>query len=1602
MPTVQQKIEASRNDLLDLGLRNPLISFRSNVRSIEVIEEKSVETYRILVLDMKEMAFAALPKSAETALAAGTAPDDTKGEDGQANEDSVDTDAPALEVEEDWAVIFGDGEDQEANGGGTAARHLDTKLQTRLEDEALTARLINIHSTARTYLEEQGVNVLYIAVGFLHWFEAESSEKARKAPLVLLPVELRRKDVQQRFKVAWTGSEAGDNLSLKEKLKAEFGITLPTFSADSEPNIAAYLEEVSEAVSSQNRWRVAPDEICLGFFSFGKFLMYHDLDLEKWPDKSKALGHEVLNALLGTGFRSDPSPFSEDTLLDEMVTADEVHAVVDADSTQTLALLDVASGRSMRIEGPPGTGKSQTITNLIADAMGKGRRVLFVAEKMAALEVVKRRLDKVQLGDAVLELHSHKANKKAVLEELRRTWELGKPSVQAADDDIDQLTRTRNGLNSYCNAVNEPVDATGVSPIVALGRTLALAAEGPLATRFDFAEMKSWTSADYRERRSTVEDLAKKLAQMGKPVDNPFWGSTIKLLSPMEHGTLRQVILDAATSAERIISASTSLSSQTGLAPSRNVDDVRALCRASARAIEAPHDLSAVDLRSGEWQARRDDIRALLDAGEKRAGLLEAHAGVLIPEAWDQDLLEVREALVTCSSSWWRRLTGRFRRARARLRGLSRDELPADRSLWLQRVDAVLEARRLKTEIERFELLGQALFRAQWQGVSSDWAVLRRLSAWVVDFYREVGDGALPAGLVDFLAGSPSLVALRPQFEETSAALTAFERLTADIATRLSTAIGQGPSAGAGFVLAGSDLATAPQRLRDFASRLDELGWLADFNRLQDELRGLGLPTIAERATGWPDSSDELVRTFDRTWFHGIFERAFASRPALQEFDRISHEQKIVNFRRLDIDLQQHTRARLMLQHWESLPRAGGEGEVGILQREWNKRRGLFPIRRLMHEAGRAVQAVKPVFMMSPLSVATFLPPDALEFDLVVFDEASQVKPVDAIGAILRGKQTVVVGDTKQLPPTNFFDQISGNPNENEANITADQESVLGLFAAQGAPARMLRWHYRSRHESLIAVSNQEFYDSRLVVFPAAGYESEARGLVFHHLPSTEYGRGGARSNKGEATAVAEAVLRHAKDFPHLTLGVAAFSVAQRDAIEMQLEDLRRRDGTCEAFFNSHVHEPFFVKNLENVQGDERDVILISIGYGKTKDGYLAMSFGPLNRDGGERRLNVLITRARLSCEVFCNFTADDLDLKRSQARGVAALKQFLAYAKDRRLFLPTSTGRSPDSPFEEQVIRSITSAGLDPEPQVGCAGFFIDIGIRDTDQPGRYILGVECDGASYHSARSARDRDRLREAVLRGLGWEIHRIWSSDWFRSPKKEVARLLEAVESAKLAHRRRSARTSPSKPAAAPASEIQRTEVSKTEETEATSPGIPYRKATPTVRLGGQQLHEVDALRLAEWVNAVVELEGPVASLEVARRITEAAGLARAGNRIQSAVEGGIAASVASGKVRQSGRFLWPAGMSEPPIRDRSALDPQDKRLELVCDEEIAVATFDSVSSSFTISRDDAVLGALRRLGFQRVSADMRSRCDGVLDASIRSGRLAESGGRVRVP
>lgn len=1543
---INAKIQASRKELLDIGLRNNLINFKRTSKTLAFNVDDLPATFEALYVDEKLLSFEATKESPSS-------------QNTLRSDDELTVEDLAEDILLETLIEPG----QDTNGRAkTDERHSPLKLRTGLGSERLFLQLLKMSSEAQGYVDEQGVNILFLAFGFLHWFEIPQSTEARKAPLLLVPVKLSRGSTNESFKLSYSGEDILLNLSLEAKLRTDFAINLPLLDLEAELDVEVlhdYFKQVQKAVAVQSRWTVAADELVLGFFSFGKFLMFKDLDPQSWPEGKGPTDHSVVSRLLGSGFGDKPPYYSDDMVIDDTIAPGEVHFVKDADSSQTQALLEVRAGSHLIIQGPPGTGKSQTITNLIAELISQDKTVLFVSEKMAALEVVKRRLDDSHLGDAVLELHSQRATKTSVLSELARTMGQGKPLNETGERDIEDLRRLQDQLNQYCTVVSANVGTSEVLFTKVLGRHLQLKREYPTATVAPFAPMASWTEREYLLRRDLVAELQKHVASTGRPDRNPFWGTSRDFFTPIDEGTASDALNAARTLLNGFKSASAALSERLMLSQPASLHDIDVICRAARRAASAPK-LQGIHLSTQDWQLRRDTLRDLIKVGRRMSELKAQHAAALLEVAWEHDMLPIRQTLMTYGPKWWKFMSGTYRQAKGQLQALAKTPLPKAPADMLKIVDTVINHQTARKIYDQHETLGSALYGAQWQRQQSDWDVLERITDWVMTLHDDLGRGDIPSGIIGFLSGNSDASGLGDLAGQIETSIT---QMKAHLETAAeSTGMSKAQDA---FQLKTASLDTLSEVLDDWIGNISLLYPMVRFNGVASKLKGDGLGPIADVAASTDDPA-LILASYDQTWYSGLVQQVYSKNPTLQQFDRIQHEHVIERFRDLDQSSLKHAQAKLASHVWQRKPALNQPGEMAIIRTEMNKKRRHLPIRQLIERAGRALQQIKPVFMMSPMSIANFLPPGKIEFDVVIFDEASQVKAVDALGAIMRGKQVVVVGDTRQMPPTDFFSrEIDFDDVDNE---TSDIESILSLFKVAGCHECYLRWHYRSQHESLIAVSNAEFYENKLVIFPSAGTNESATGVHFEHLPNALYDRGRTRTNREEAKAVAAAVMKHAAVYSHMSLGVAAFSVAQRDLIEVELEMLRRRHPEYDAFFSAHASEPFFVKNLENIQGDERDVIFISIGYGRNESGKIAKEFGPLNRDGGHRRLNVLITRAKMQMRVFCNFTADELELDANTKHGVRALKNFLKYAETRVLEVSKETGKATDSPFEDEVLAALKDRNYLVEPQVGTAGYFIDLAVKDPERPGRYILAIECDGASYHSSKSARDRDRLRQGVLEGLGWQFHRIWSTDWFRNRQQETDRVVDAIERARALPRDMGALDSTAtRPPENPYVIIR----GKPAPDEVTGLAKLYQKAR-LPRITGSGIIETRTEVLTNLIQQVLHTEGAVHVSEVTKRLMEAFGVSRTGSRIAAKVDEAVKDCHRRAVAVVRGDFIYPPGNEPIQIRDRSKLNSSERNIDLVPPEEIDLALQESIRMGFSMPMDAAAPTVLSLLGFSRAT------------------------------
>lgn len=1478
-------------------------------------------------------------------------------------------------------------------------RHTDKYLQTLLDSKALQKRLLTVYYDARTSLEETGINILYLALGSLKWYEAEEASEERYAPLLLLPVELSRQSAEERFKLKWSGEDITSNLSLLEKMRLEFGLELPAVDSD-ELVPSRYFRETRDRCSGMPRWDMLPDDMMMGFFSFAKLLMYHDLDPKSWPTTESLTEQSLISSLLLDGFSNEESSVCGQDKIDECVPVETAIHVVDADSSQTAAIEEVKAGRSLVIQGPPGTGKSQTISNLIAAAVAQGRKVLFVAEKLAALEVVKRRLDAIDLGNLCLELHSRKANKKAVLQELRQTLQLAPPRVRSTDSLFEKLRNVRGSLNEFCETMHKVQEPSGMTTYRILGELVRLYGRNAEVPEFELPEASRWTREQHQNHRATVAELVERASPIFPPFEHLWRGVQIDVLMPGDKQRLLKTIKETVESIDAFATTVKNLAALLGRSDGATIREAQHLVVLGDHFAAAPEfDKSAMN--NSVWSTRRSEVENTVAVGARFAALLSELHPKLTDIAWFEDARSIRDAIARHDGTFKRFFSKEYRGAIRQLRSLLRIPLPKDAAERLRILETLVQYQQHWHALAAITELGRTAFGHLWLDHQSDWNLLREIVNWVATLARFTS----PRDFFGSLPSSTDAAQVRPASRLVTQTLepchSAFQRLMTAVKLDPSVAF---DSADPADVL----ISTVRARFAAWPAAFESLpAWIA-FQHQMKRTTEIGLGEVSSQLYNGRLHPRNAVDLFDKVRFETALSAVIASHSILQTFNGAAHDRKVAEFRNLDLARIDFARYEVAQAHYEQIPRVSTtSGGLGIVQREMQKKRSHLPIRKLMEKAGAAVQSIKPVFMMSPLSVAQFLPPATVKFDLVLIDEASQVEPVDALGAISRAGQVVVVGDDRQLPPSRFFTRMQNDEivdeDSDEYFQATDVESILGLCLAQGMRQTMLRWHYRSRHHSLIRVSNEQFYDNKLLIVPSAFDESATTGVKFRVVADGVYDRGASKTNLVEARAISRAVIDHARNFPHLTLGVGAFSLSQKDAILGELELIRRSEGAdAEGFFNAHEHEPFFVKNLENIQGDERDVIFISVGYGKDPSGYMAMSFGPLSADGGERRLNVLITRARMRCEVFSSITADDIDLERGRSKGVAVFKSYLHFAQTGNVPLGTSNVREFDSPFEEEVYRALTQLGYDVVGQVGIAGFFVDLAVRDPAKPGRFIIGVECDGAAYHSCRSARDRDRLRQQVLEDQGWFIHRVWSTDWLRAPEESLRRTVAAIEEARarwterdqdlFGPSNRSNKTTDTKIARAD------TNVTLAPVTETVA--TPYREAFVSVDTYLEP-HLVSPQKMSSIVEQIVAQEGPVHRDEISRRVTSLWGLQRTGNRIASAVNGAINRSVRTAKLTAENDFIDIANRAVRAVRSRADTVVALRRPDMLPPSEVRHGFVKIVEIHHGITELEAINEVARAFGFAATSTQLRERFATVLREMVSNGQLQLDGDTIRI-
>ena len=1406
----------------------------------------------------------------------------------------------------------------------------------------------NIDKKAREFIEETGVNVAYMAFGFIHWKESDSSSCVFRAPILLVPIRLEQASAVEPYFIKSAEDDIIVNPTFSYKMDAEHGVKLPEYNDE---GLTAYIEKVTQLVAKL-QWTVT-SECKIGIFSFLKINMYRDL-----KDNAKAiLANRNVRQLLGEPAGTEKLSGEDESVVSVADPLIELHSVVDADSSQIEAIEMAKSGKSFVLQGPPGTGKSQTITNIIAECLSDGKKVLFVSEKLAALNVVYDKLKQAGLAEFCLQLHSHKANKKDVITDICHTLRAGKSTVSSkVDTEIATKEKAQHQLDAYAVELHKQRSVIEKS-LYQLYESYATFRSMP-DVEYSIPQLPSKGEAYLTETNSLLEQYVNYIPSIGYDYrKNPWYGYINQDISYQSKTNVKSDLSAVSQFLQTLIPLQQKISEKYGI-QCVSIEDAYIwntfLGFAATSKLITPSLLDRVHF---------DTVNSALRELQAQSADIFAARSVL-SAVFDDDVYKLdgaaqhKKLIKQFNGIFSRLFNAEYKQLITNLRLCKKDGKKPSYNEAVTMTERLAYYQQKRAEFVEAELPIKVFLGEAYMGVETEWDyVMEQMSVLEAIFSNGITFEELRR--YDDFASERGTFADYHQKLETAFAICNANTLK-QAAGYFDRTILNIHSAPCILVLA---------RLMACLDEMDKLDNWCHFRNLLSKLDDKQAVPYVNAAIGQNIEPKHIVSAFQKQFYYQWIDSILFGNPVLSAFNRISQDEAIRTFSEKDTKQFEISKAKIRAELSSmrpSLDMIASGSALAILLREGEKKRKQKSIRSLLAETGELVQRIKPCFLMSPLSVSTFLAPSSVHFDVVVFDEASQIFPQDAIGAIYRANQLIVVGDSKQMPPTNFFNAtIEAEDNDEETGDVTDFESILDLCSTSMQQLR-LRWHYRSRYEQLITFSNKNFYDNDLVTFPSSKVDAPGIGVDYYHVDGVFDRK--AHTNRKEAEFIVDLIYKNIERYPNRSLGVVAFSGAQQDLIDKLLSKRRQSTPEKEFFFKNDGNEPFFIKNLETVQGDERDTIIFSIAYGIDVQGRLLHNFGPLNRVGGERRLNVAVTRAKCNVQLVSSMHYTDIDLKHTSAEGVKLLREYLDYAENGSIALERTISVSPfeqfDSDFELEVCDYLRSKGFSVDTQVGCSGFRIDLGLKLPDSSD-YVLAIECDGASYHSSKNARDRDRLRQEILEHMGWKFYRIWSTAWFRNKSDEQRCLWEVAADAVKNPAKVEAKPMDSQPTGT----FEEVAVEKHFE-------FPAYKAADVHKLSSQYLpHDFKGM-----IKAILEIETPLSEDLLLKRIVPLFGREKVTSVVQRTYEQQMYGYKRYGIIRRNG-FLYLDDGKEIQFRGPGDIERDIKQ---IAPEELAAGMFEILKQNVTADKNGLYRSLAAQCGAARVGKAINEAMDAALD------------------
>ncbi|MBD8069872.1 DUF3320 domain-containing protein [Bacillus sp. PS06] len=1548
------KVTYWQNRLIDMSLRNNLINYRIHTQGIPLVTSDIAKTEDILSMG-KKVYIQTLPAELRNQV---------------------------RDFKDQHAILH------------SQILHEDMKnnrLRSTLSELKLEKELVKLYRNAKNTLEESGANSLFVALGFLKWYEPKSYSTERYAPILLMPIDLVRVSAKKGYYIRARDEDIQINISLIEYLRQKFEIDAsPLYEIpkdDHGADVKKVLTTLRRVIMHMKNWDVQ-ESASIGVFSFSKFVMWNDL--VNHTDVFKK--NKVVKSLIEGNYVGEISESMTTPLTTEKDEEEKIYMPLSSDSTQTEAVLATGEGNSFVLHGPPGSGKSQTITNMISHALATGKTVLFVAEKMAALSVVQSRLTDIGLGNFCLEVYSNKGQKKDILAQLESSFENQyKTRGTNWSEKAEEIKEVKKELNKYVHDLHH---TTSLGQSIYQMIEIYSGLDKPKKEiDFDRDKVREMNEEAFVKSKQLIEKIAIAGEVCGSVQNNPWvrieqTEYSLKLLDHMkEHLTTINL------NSKKLVEIEKSFE-KVGLEGRNKEHKWYRFVREIIPSLLTIPTINLSIVGEESFDKVKTNIIDVINSGRQR----DADMDELV-QRFDKSIVKVNtdsllQELRVAENSWFlKKVIGKNKVTNELKKFLiSKDKIAASELEKL--LTTIQRVQENKQVLDQHSEVMNEFFTELWEDTNGKWDEIDKGLTWSESVRSTIkaidNTPSYIAEVAQNLEGNKHVL-FKSEFKKQ---MKTYKGIFDELMNSW------------GFIEKELSISTFydPEQV-DWANYIekkatqliDALPMLKDschLARTIQDANSCGLEHVTTPYLNGDIDHQHLLSTYLYGFYRIRIDEEITNSKTLSHFTKAAFENKLQKFYHLDDQISEITKLEVYVKLMERVPNLMNNviqnSEPGILMKAIKSKGRGIAIRQLFERIPNLLPKIKPCMLMSPLSVAQYLDPSFPKFDLVIFDEASQLPTSEAIGAMARGNHVIVVGDPKQLPPTSFF---SAQQTEEDFDVQ-DLESVLDDCLSIRMPQKHLRWHYRSEHESLISFSNNHFYENKLITFPSI--DDIVSRVSFRNVGGV-YDRGKTKQNKKEAEAVVNEIFTRLKDpVKQLeSIGVVTFSQVQQTLIEDMIDERLKDDPTLEKFFNDEVKEPVFVKNLENVQGDERDVILFTVGYGPDEAGQVSLNFGPLNRDGGWRRLNVAVSRAKKEMMIFASMEPDKINLSRTKAEGVHSLRSFMEFAKrgNEPLLLENRNRRKTKyNTIVTKIKATLEEKGYKVEMDVGKSEFKLDLAVVHPSHEGQYMAAIQLDGPNYASRKTTRDRNKLSDIILERLGWHIIKIWSIEWWHDENKQVENLLNQLK--EIEHN--------SSPKENASMKIQEEKKEESIQQKISNLMIPIEEIEEKhndyhpvelvdVDLNNEHFYTYQGLPIIRTqIERLVHEGAPISFSQMTKAIVNAWGFNRSGAKIESVIRGALTTMKLHIETEEKGDFIWKDQEQYHSYTDFRKHTNEKRALQDISKVEYANGIMEIMNTALRLPRVDLIREVLKQLRYNRITSQAEEYVQEAIDLNVGKG------------